>query len=527
MGQANAADQKSTPLYQLGAAELARQIAARSISSAEVVESFIGRIEQVDQELNAVVVRRFEEAREEAIRADDEIRRGNDVGPLHGVPITVKECFHVKGTPSTIGLTTRTGLTDDSDGVLIRRLKNAGAIILGKTNVPQLMFCQECENPVYGRTNNPWNVNRSPGGSTGGEAAIIAAGGSPLGLGSDLGGSIRQPAHACGIHGLKPTSGRLPTTGMTTNFHGMEAVAVQPGPMARRVGDLGLALQVLSKQDNHAGPPDGTPSQFIQSNTPRLDQLRIGIWTDDGYFSPSPAIQRAVAEAASILESAGAEVQSIEPPDANEAVRLFCSLVASDGGRGMRQLLRGSKVDWRVSRLIMPARIPRLIRPAVFAMLRLLGQRKTSEFLRPGHARSAAEYWKLIDEQSKFTSRFYDSMDKQNLDALVFPPHGLPAMPHDDSIYLLAAASHCFVANLVGCPSGVVAATRVKKEEQDARSSSRDIVDRLTVDCDHGSEGLPVGVQVAARHWREDVVLEVMRALEEGFRKSSDYPIRD
>ena len=140
------------------------------------------------------------------------------------------------GTPATMGILRLRGEIAEQDGVPVRALRQAGAIILGKTNVPQLMLLHECDNPLYGRTNNPWNVERGPGGSSGGEAAIIAAGGSPWGLASDLGGSIRQPAHACGIHGLKPTSGRLTNAGKRGNFRGMEAVGVQIGPLAQRRG---------------------------------------------------------------------------------------------------------------------------------------------------------------------------------------------------------------------------------------------------------------------------------------------------
>ena len=182
----------------------------------------------------------------EARAIDDCRRRGEPLGPLAGVPITVKECFQLTGTPTTLGVRRRgesheTVPLATTDGPLIARLRSAGAIVVGKTNVPQLMLLYETDNPVYGRTNNPWDMGRGSGGSSGGEAAIIAAGGVPLGLATDLGGSIRQPAHVCGIHGLKPSGGRLTCVGSSSAFTGFDAMPIQPGPMARHVEDLALA----------------------------------------------------------------------------------------------------------------------------------------------------------------------------------------------------------------------------------------------------------------------------------------------
>jgi fatty acid amide hydrolase len=193
---------------------MARQIAAGAITSAELVEAHIRRIEAVNPRLNAVVVTRFEQARAEAAAADEARRRGDPLGPLHGVPITIKECFHVAGTPSTEGVGRFASELVAHDAPLVARLRRAGAIVLAKTNVPQLLLMHETDNPVYGRTQNPWDLERGPGGSSGGEGAIVASGGSPLGLGNDIGGSIRFPAHSCGICGIKPTTLRLTNAGV-------------------------------------------------------------------------------------------------------------------------------------------------------------------------------------------------------------------------------------------------------------------------------------------------------------------------
>jgi fatty acid amide hydrolase len=194
----------------LSAVELAEMIARGEATSLEVVDAHIERVEQVNQALNAVVVKLYDRARASAREADDRRARGDALGPLHGVPVSVKEALDVEGTPSTFGLPSRAGGEAERDCDYVARLREAGAIVIGKTNVAQLLLYYESDNPVYGRTNNPWNLERTPGGSSGGEAAIIAARGSPMGLGTDIGGSVRVPATFCGIAALKPTMGRTP-----------------------------------------------------------------------------------------------------------------------------------------------------------------------------------------------------------------------------------------------------------------------------------------------------------------------------
>jgi fatty acid amide hydrolase len=179
--------------------QIAREIAFGKVSAREAVVACIERIESTQTAINAVVVPRFEQALKEADLADGLRARGDALGPLHGVPITIKESFDLTGTATTAGLTNRAGHRAAADAAVVARLRQAGAIVLGKTNVSQLLLHDACRNPLYGRTNNPWQLDRSPGASSGGEAAILAVGGSALGIGSDIGGSVRLPAVVCGV----------------------------------------------------------------------------------------------------------------------------------------------------------------------------------------------------------------------------------------------------------------------------------------------------------------------------------------
>jgi fatty acid amide hydrolase len=510
-------------LTALSATEMAALVAAGQASSRELVDAHISRIEQVNPALNAMILPLFDQARTQAAARDEQRARGERLGPLHGVPITIKECFHVAGTASTEGIARFAHELMERDGVLVGRLRRAGAVILGKTNVPQLMLMHETDNPVFGRTNNPWALDRSPGGSSGGEAALIAAGGSPLGLGNDLGGSIRFPAHSCGICGLKPTTFRLTNAGVRANLHGMEAIRPQPGPLARHVSDLRLAMEVLTQSLPDEIDPQMAPVPF-SSALQTVRGMKIGMWVDDGFFRTSPAIRRAVEESGQALTDLGARVGPFQPPEMASVVQLYLALLSADGGADAARLLGRSERDWRMRRLLMLGRLPMMARRALAVGLRAFGQNRNADLLSWIGRRTADEYWQLSHERALLAERTFELWQRGGYDAFICPPHALSALRHGASGELTVAGSACYWANVLGVPAGVVPVTRVRPDEQSDRPASRDVVERTAAATDAGSAGLPVGVQVIARPWREDVVLSVMQTLEEAFSDRADYP---
>jgi fatty acid amide hydrolase len=518
----------SREITTLGAVELARRIRAGELTASEVVEAHIQHIQAVNAQLNAVVIPLFDQARAQAARADQAQERGEPLGPLHGVPVTIKEQYRVAGTETTIGLPGQVGRVYDTDGPLVSKLRQAGAIILGKTNVPQLLTAWETDSTVYGRANNPWNLKRSPGGSSGGEAAIIAAGGSPLGLGGDLGGSIRVPAHFCGIHGLKPTSGRLTNEGVPGHLFatGQEAILAQPGPMARTVADLGLAMEVLAAPAPRATIDLVPPVPWPDSRDIQVKRLRIGVYTDNSFFPASPALRRAVEEATDAMRARGAGVEPIAPPDAAEALRIFLGIASADGGKSMKDALDGTRPHALVEGLLRGSSLPRGIRRWIARLMAARGQEQLAFVVRSTGACSADDYWTLVDARTAFRARFLAEMDRGGFDAILCPPFALPAFTHGSSVDLLAAASYAIPYNVLGMPAGVVAATRVQAGEESDRVVGRDNADQTAREVERDSIGLPAGVQVVARHWREDVVLAVMAALETHFRADPTYPAR-
>jgi amidase len=309
----------------LPATRLADAITARELSSEEVVEAHVRRIEAVNPRVNAVVQVDGDRALAAAREAD-----ASDAppGPLHGVPFTVKDNLEAAGLEMAIGAEERVGTVPAADATVVARLRAAGAILLGKTNCPEYGGGIETDNAVYGRTNNPYDLDRTPGGSSGGEAAAIAAGCSPCGLGTDSGASVRLPAHFCGLAALKPTSGRIPVTGVIDDLGQIGALAdprTQVGILARSVRDVALILELVSGPDGADGgappvpllgakPGSLLPSGGTAHDAADLPGLRVALQTDNGLDTPTPETVAAVEAAAQALAAAGALVEPASPP---------------------------------------------------------------------------------------------------------------------------------------------------------------------------------------------------------------------
>jgi amidase len=321
-------------LLDLSAGEIVDALAARKAGALELTEAAIARIEERDKAINAVVVRDFDRARQAAKAADAALARG-ERKPLLGLPMTVKESHEVEGLPSTWGSPGFTGWIAHKDAVAIQKLKTAGAIILGKTNVPPFLSDWQSTNPVYGRTHNPWDLSRSPGGSSGGSAAALAAGMSPLEVGSDIGGSIRVPAAFCGVFGHKPSYGVVSTRGHSPpGIDGGPVALAVVGPLARTASDLDLALGVL------AGPePDEAKGWALDLPAPRQSQLadyRILVLDQHPLTPTSDEIRGALNDLADKLDALGAPVARASDllPDLGGQHAIYMSILGAAMSRG-------------------------------------------------------------------------------------------------------------------------------------------------------------------------------------------------
>ncbi|HTP34856.1 MAG TPA: amidase [Candidatus Acidoferrales bacterium] len=288
-----------------------------AITPTELVEEHLRQIERRNPAVNAFVAVRGEKAVEEARALD----RGDARGLLYGVPVTVKDSFDIAGMPTRVGSLSRPETPAAEDATVVARLRRAGAIILGRTNTPEMLSSYDTDNAITGRTNNPWNLGRTPGGSSGGEAAAIAAYCSPGGIGSDGGGSIRIPAHFCGIAGFKPTPGRIPGTGHIPCLGHPAGLMTGVGPMARSAKDLRLLFSALAGYDPQ--DPFSVPAPLRE---PRLAQMRIGVWEQFYAVPVHPEIKQAVARSVAMLEAQGFTVEGFEPRGIERAPNVWAFL---------------------------------------------------------------------------------------------------------------------------------------------------------------------------------------------------------
>lgn len=419
------------------AVTLAEKICSGAVTAQTVVEAHLARIAQVNPRLNAIVQLTADAALAEAADADADLARGHLRGPLHGVPFTIKDWIETAGVICAAGYEARRDYVPNQDATVVTRIRQAGGIFLGKTNVT-------VNNPVYGRTNNPYNLAYSPSGSSSGEAAIIAAGGSPLGIGSDSGGSIRTPAHFCGIAGLKPTTGRVPLTGHYPYISFMNDPRTVIGPMARRVEDLGLALAIIQGEDWRDASV--VPMPLNDWRTVELRPLRVAFYTDHQDAEPAPVCRQATIAAAQALMGEVTLVEEKLPPRLAETYGI-------------------TRDYWR--------------RPESEAL---------DEWRPDGPTNLSSE---AVEEHLFIWNRFRRGLITfmENYDVIITPAMALPAQPHGESEGSIA---YTLTYSLVGYPAVIV---RVGTSP----------------------EGLPVGVQVVARPWRDDVALAVAAFLEARF----------
>ncbi len=512
-------------LVRLTAGEMLDRLAAGEVTSRALVEAHIARIEAIDGRVGAIVHRRFDAARREADAVDAARAEGPDPRPLAGLPITVKDNFHLEGTASTIGIRARLDHRASTDAVLVGRLRAAGAVILAKTNVPQLLLAQETENRIFGRTGNPWHLERSPGGSSGGESAAVASGMSPLGFGSDIGGSIRIPCHFTGIAGLKPTLDRWSNRGMVGAVPGQELVRAQCGPMARSVADLVRVWRALDPAEMAARDPYVPPMPAGDPAAVDLSGLRVGWYIDDGFLAPTPAIARAVERARDALIDAGATLVPFREPDEGEVLYLWLSAITSDGGATYQRVLDGEPFPDVLKQSANVLRLPEAARRGLAAVLERLGEKRVARLLRVLGRKPVEAYWDRVAARTAMRRAALDAWNDARVDAVLGPPHTTPAMAHGQSSDYTLGLANMFRYALCNLPAGIVPAARVGEgDRMPSPGRGADRVDKLQEAIDAGSLGLPVGVQIAARPYREDVALAVMAAIEQRLLVHEDFP---
>jgi len=458
-------------------AETARAIREKKISPVEVTGEHLDRIAITHPKLNAFVHADADEPRHQARAAEAGVMRGDALGALHGIPVTVKSCIDVAGWPAAAGSLLRKDYIAGADAPLVARLKAAGAIILGTTNTPEYLMAYETDNLLSGKTSNPWDLTRSSGGSSGGEAAAIAAGCSMGGVGSDGGGSVRVPAHFCGICALKPTPGRIPSTGHFPPGGGPFGWLGVVGPMARTIADVRILFEVLAGPD--AGEPCSAPVPLRAVSKEELRKVRIGVLEIDAFcshglqaggFSPTPATTAAVEQAAKILSEQGFAVEKKTLTSLDRALELWWYFFGPVIGDMIRQGATGQE---------------KLLSPMLREFVAITTAEKEMNY---------DEFVSACNERDRLRADLLRQME--DVDILLSPVSSGPAFRHGQGNWR-RGEKECYLdtmrfsqwLNLAGFPGA-------------------------TVPIGKSPEGLPIGVQVIGRPWEEELVLPIAEKME-------------
>ena len=463
-------------LWKNGASELAEMIRRGDVSSQEVVESHLARIEAVNGSLNAIVKVLGDEAVARAKEIDAALAKGEKLGPLAGVPFTIKENIDVAGMATTNGLPALAEALAPADAPVVERMKAAGGVPLGRTNMPDVGLRLHTDSALYGLTRNPWNQNRTPGGSSGGEAASLATGMTPIGLGNDLGGSLRNPASCCGIASIKPTMGRVPHA----NYIPMEDEGVVfqhmvvEGPMGRRVADVRLGLSILSGW--HVRDPRTVPMPL---EPPFAPKKRVALVPNPPAGETDARIAEATRNAGRALEQAGYVVEEIEPPRYEEAVGVWAGLVMGD------------------VRVSLPLMAP-LLSDDANKFLNF-----ADEANEPTTMESYAQAWMVRNSLQRAWGQFfteYDAVITPTWTQLPFEPNW-DVSSSEAAMGVLELIRPVMPANALGLPSAAVPAGLV--------------------------DGVPVGVLVTGPMWCDLTCLEIAESIEAGglFPKTPIDPV--
>jgi fatty acid amide hydrolase 2 len=465
------------PSLLASARTIAAQIKGRAWSSREVVDAHIAVIERVNPTLNAVVADRVALARAEADAADRRVEREGAEGlpALHGVPCTIKEAFALEGMPNTSGLLARKGTVATRDAWTVGRLRAAGAIPLGVTNTSELCMWLESDNRVYGRTSSAFAPDRTSGGSSGGEGAIVGAGGSPFGLGSDIGGSIRMPAFFNGVFGHKPSGGRVAGTGQCPMAHGSARRMLATGPLARRAEDLELLLSILEG-------PDGEDEACVAmasrpSSSVALSSLRVFVVDEPAPLRASDELRASVQRAADALADKGARVERRSMPALRKAIELWSAALSSAGGPSFSEML-GEGRPIRAGRELLKALLGRSVYTVPAVLLALIEKLP---------ALVGDKTQAMLGEVRALRSELDAMLGEDGV--MLFPPHARTAPKHGRPLLIPVQWGHTAVFNALESPV----------------SSAPMGFDR---------EGVPLGVQVIGAHGMDHLCIAAARALE-------------
>ncbi|KAH6681055.1 amidase [Plectosphaerella plurivora] len=447
-------------------------------------------------------------------------------GPLAGIPISLKDTIVVGGYDTSVGFSSFVGNKTPLDGPVVRLLKDAGAVPYVKTNLPITLLSFESANDVWGRSTNPHNPAYTPGGSTGGESALLALGGR-IGIGSDVAGSVRVPAHFAGCYALRCSAGRWPKAGFMTSMPGQEGVPSVYSPMARTLDDLTYFTRAIVKMKpwkychtvHSLEWRDDVGEDFLSPDK----KLKIGVMRSDGVVDPSPACARALEMVAEGLRQDGHEVVDVHPPSTYEALRVASLALNADGTQTFHSFFRwGEWNDRGAAQMRFYMTLPSPLRWLYYAWVKYVRRDDIwAGLVRDWRPQSAAEQWQLVAKREAIRREYFEWWESAGLDALITPPNATPAVPHEGMNDAVSSCGYTFLFNLLDWTAGVLPVTHVDKEldQLPGDFNLRKLNGIAQGAYKHydavAMHGLPVGVQVVGQRLEEEKVLSVMKRIED------------
>lgn len=503
---------KRCQILSMNIEELQQALQTRKLKALEVLQAFQSKALEAHERVNCIVQPLLDA--EELAKACDSSEK--ILGPLHGIPISLKENIPIKGHRVTCGVA-KCLLNEviEEDSLLVKMLKNLGAVPFVRTNVPQTLLSVACDNNIYGATGNPYHPKRSSGGSSGGEAALIGCNGSILGIGSDVGGSIRIPSHYCGIYGLKATSNRLTSSSTCSLFNGQSLLPTAIGPMGPSTKSLIVLMKALLSpsiiQMDSFIPSIPFQTQLLESK----ERLRIGYYLTDPLVTASPASQRAVLVVKKLLEANGHTLVEFNPPRMQFAIYLAMKILMQNGKIYHNAILHENAVA-----PLKPLFYTEGKRTLLSFLIYLYDPLYSSMMYNIKGVNTSKELYEMANAKKEYCREFQNAWQSQQLDAVICPSMA-SASAVKDQMFFTGVPSYTLFYNLLDYPAGVLPVTKVTKvdSKEHANYKPKHLLEKFIKNLMNGATGLPIGIQCVAPPYKEELVLCLMKEIEEGLKK--------
>ncbi|KRX01171.1 Amidase signature domain [Pseudocohnilembus persalinus] len=511
----------------------------KEISSVQLLHLYMKRALTIGRELHGITVENYNEALQIAKNCDQmrETQPENCKGELFGIVISVKDCLIQKGHISTLGCASRLSrIPEENDGLILNLVKQSGAIPFIRTNVPQLLLNYETHNNIFGTAQNPWKRDRVSGGSSGGESTIVASRCSPIGIGTDIGGSVRIPSAFCGLVGFKPGQHRLSSKGNTARsvqYLGDSPIKTCIGPMVKYVDDAVCYMQTVLNSEYYNNIPlsqkDLRP--VIPWDQQKFDdnkKKRIGYFKTSQFSQTASCVQRGIDIAVDALKKQGHQLVEIEFLDIEKIRDIYVQIVFSDGFQELRETAKGEDLLPMYKKIEFMYQIPRFIKKIFSGIAKLLGQKQLSKMIQINYVKDSYDLKLLYGKAAQLNQQIIQLYEKYDIQAIVSPAFGICAPKHGSSLFITTPVFYSSIWNIASFPAGVVPVGVVQEQEQNYDNADLTSIENQKIAENMAdSKGLPLSAQVVTLPFHEETCLRLMKDIEEIVQFNNNYKIQE